>query len=189
MTIGDNKTPSTSISRRLILFIVVCSSVLTLLLSAFQLYRDYQTDISLIDDAFDQIEKVHIPTISESLWGSDTEKLETIVRGLSNLRDLRYLEVIEDGEVLVSFGEHSENGVSFRSFPLLFNIRGDFKEIGSLDVAFSIEAVNQRLLDRTLVILISNTIKTTLVVAFMVFLFYQMVARHLTHISQYLANM
>ncbi len=188
MPVNDNKTNFKSISRRLIIYIVLCSSAVTLLLTVLQLYRDYQTEISLIEVAFEQIERVHIATISESLWGADTERLKTIARGLSNMRDLRYVAVIEDGDILVSFGDNPEAGVSFRTFPLMFESRGSFREIGRLDVAFDLEAVNQRLLDRMLVILVSNALKTALVVVFMVLLFYRMVARHLTHISQYLVG-
>ncbi len=188
MSVNDKNIAFSSISRRLIVYIVLCSSILTLLLTIFQLYRDYQAELSLVDLAFDQIEKVHVATISESVWGSDTEKLKTIVRGLSNSRDLRYVEIIENGEVLVSFGDKPETGVNFRTFPLTFNSRDRSLQIGKLNVAFDIDAINQRLLDRVFVILISNALKTTLVVAFMIMLFYRMVARHLTHISQYLID-
>ncbi len=178
-----------SISRRLIGFIVLFSSVITLLITAFQLYREYQADISLIDNAFDQIAKVHIPSISESMWGSDTEKLKTLIRGLSNLRDLNYVEITEDGDILVSFGDPSDIGVYSRTFPLMYHSRGNLQEIGSLHVAFDIEAVNQRLLDRFFIILASNALKTALVVAFMFLIFNQLIIRHLSHISQYLVGL
>ncbi len=186
MPANDKLIPFSSISRRLIVYIVLCSSVLTLFLTIIQLYIAYNAELSLVEVKFDQIEKVHVATISESLWGANIERLRTIVRGISNLRDLKYVGIIEDGEVLVSFGDKPEAGDNFRKFPLTFDNRGHPQQIGKLNIAFDIEAINQRLLDQVFVILISNTLKTTLVVAFMVILFYRMLGRHLTHLSQYL---
>jgi diguanylate cyclase (GGDEF)-like protein/PAS domain S-box-containing protein len=178
----------TSISRRLVLYIVACSSILTLLITALQLYWDYQTDISLFEKGFEQIEKVHLATITASLWTQDIEKLETIVKGISNLRDLSFIEIIENDRQLVSSQKKSVGQIIMRSYTLEFESRGEMVEIGQLNVAFDKQAVNQRIFDRALIILVSNLLKTTLVVLFMLILFYRLVGRHLTHISQFLMN-
>jgi len=178
-----------SISRRLILYIVLCSSALTLLLTAFQLYRDYQTDIDQIEEAFDSIERVHIATVSESLWGSDLDNLETIVRGMSNLRDLSYIEIMEEDDILIKFGRLPKNESKSKTFPLLYDQLGNTKEIGKLKVVFDLSTVNQRLLDRIFIILGSNTLKTGLVIIFTILIFRQLIARHLDQISEYLLRL
>ena len=73
-----------SISRRLILYIVLCSSLITLILSGFQLYREYQADITALDRVFERIAKLHLQTISATLWSTDTTRLQTVIEGLSN---------------------------------------------------------------------------------------------------------
>ena len=55
--------PASSISRRLIIYIVLCSSAVTLILTVFQLHRDYQADLELIDQGFEQIERVHLDNL------------------------------------------------------------------------------------------------------------------------------
>ena len=102
---SNRNEPASSISRRLVIYIVLCSSVITLVLTIFQLQRDYQADLDLIDQGFEQIEKVHLATIVESLWSIDTVRLKTIIAGLSNLRDVSYTAIIETGEVLMSVGD------------------------------------------------------------------------------------
>ncbi len=178
-----------SISQRLILYIVLCSSALTVLLTAFQLYRDYQTDIDQIEEAFNSIERVHIATVSESLWGSDLDNLETIVRGMSNLRDLSYIAILEDEYTLIKFGRLPKNEFKSKTFPLLYDRFGSKEEIGKLVVVFDLSTVNQRLLDRIFIILGSNTLKTGLVIIFTILIFRQLIARHLEQISKYLLRL
>ncbi|MCP3687532.1 MAG: EAL domain-containing protein [Gammaproteobacteria bacterium] len=189
MHIGGERKIFSPVSLRLVVYIVLCSSFLTIILTAFQLYRDYRADIASTDMAFDQIKKVHVATISESLWGFDRKQLETIVRGMSNLRDLKYIEVIEGEELLLALGDASGTADNLRRLPLLYNGGDGFQEIGQLNVAFNLMAIRQRLLERALVIVVSNTIKTALVVVFMIIIFRLLIARHLDQISKYLVDL
>ncbi len=189
MSTSGKKIAFSSVSRRLIVYIVLCSSCLTIILTAFQLYRDYLADIALTDVAFEQIKMVHVPTISESLWGSDTKQLKNIVRGMLNLRDLKYIEITEGEELLLAFGDSSGTDDNLRQLSLMHDGGGGSQEIGKLKVGFDLTAIKQRLLDRVLVILVSNTIKTTLVVVFMIIIFRQLIVRHLARISKYLVDL
>ena len=90
--LDNNNVPISSISRRLIIYVVLCSSLITLFLTGFQLIRGYQRDISRIDAGFEEIEKVHLKSFAASLWAVDTGKLTILVEGLSRLRDVSSLE-------------------------------------------------------------------------------------------------
>ena len=45
------------IARRLVIYILIFSSIVTLLLTLIQLYRDYTYDISQIESRFNQIQR------------------------------------------------------------------------------------------------------------------------------------
>ena len=183
-----NHQPAASISYRLIIYMVLCSSVLTLALTIFQLQRDYRADLQQIEQGLEQIEKVHLATISESLWSLDTTKLKTILTGLSNLRDVSYAAVFEKGEVMVSVGDANAIDLDLHTLPLVNDFLGGTLDIGQLEIGVDQNAAYQRLLDRALVILVGNAINTALVAIFMILIFQQVVTRHLKQISSHISS-
>ena len=163
--------------------------MLTLILTVFQLYRDYQADIDQVEISFKQIESVHLTSITEHLWITDIDGLGTIVNGLANMRDINYIAIFEDGNISIEHGEKPTMSDGFRSYPLVIKKQGILIEMGLLEIGFDINAIQQRLYDRTFVILAGNFIKTALVVMFMMLIFYRVVSRHLTFISHYLVGL
>ncbi|WP_419904736.1 ATP-binding protein [Kiloniella sp.] len=171
------------------MYIVLCSSLVTLFLTIFQLQRDYKTDIAERDKGLEQIRQVHLETITQGLWATDTELLQTIIEGLVNIRDVNYAAIIDNEEILLSIGNKPLKDDGTKSFPLRYRYLGSYDEIGTLVVAIDVDAAFRRVLDRAFIILVSNTFKTALVVIFTIMIFHQMVSRHLTSITEYLANL
>ncbi len=64
---------NTRISRRLIACMVAFSSVLTLVITAYQLYRDYDRDLRLIDSRIEQVQYVHLNSLVNTLWATNTK--------------------------------------------------------------------------------------------------------------------
>ncbi|MBL4667250.1 MAG: response regulator [Sneathiella sp.] len=188
MTIEIKRDPISLISRRLIVYLVLCSSVITLIISAFQLYRGYQSDISIIEAQFEEIEKVHLKGITENLWLFNTEELKTLVEGMSLLGDVSYISVRDKNKFLLSAGEIPETNSMSHNYPLIYDSRGTDMEIGQMVVVVSLRNTYQKLLDRTMVIVIGNAIKTALVVTFMILIYHFVVIRHLIWITNYLSD-
>ena len=177
-----------SISRRLILYIVLCSSLITLILSGCQLDHEYQADITALDRVYERIAKVHLQTISATLWSTETTRMKAVSEGLSNYTGVTHVAVLEVDEVLVSVGTYSETDTISRSFPLKYKHRGEELEIGRLRVTIDLGAIYRRLLERAMVILAGNAIKTALVVVFMLLVFHAIVTRHFRTISGYIGD-
>ena len=87
------------LAQRLVVYMVLFSSTVTLLLTAFQLYRDYNLDLAQINDKFTEIERVHLPSLASSLWATDKAELTVHLDGMSGMRDIEYLAVIESGKL------------------------------------------------------------------------------------------
>ncbi len=173
------------IARRLIIYVVLFSSFITVLATALQLYWDYRNDIGFINGQLQQIEDVNLKSISESLWTSDIDELNTHIEGISQLRDIQYLEIRDNEKILISKGEPQSRNSLSRQYPLIYSHRGQKLEIGKLTVSASLDGVYQRLLDKFWVILASNAVKTFLVASFILFIFYQLITRHLFTISSF----
>jgi len=184
----NEKSRFTSVSRRLIIYIVLTSTVITLVLTAVQLFRDYNMDLRGIDTQFQQIEKVHLLSISETLWTIDTEGLRIILEGLENLADVVHVSVIVNDKILASVGtDNIENTIS-QDFLLVHNDGETEIAIGHLHVTADLNTVYQRIFDRALIILFSNAIKTLLVVCAMAFIIHHIIIKDLKKITDFIKS-
>lgn len=173
------------IARRLILYTVLFSSLITLVATAIQVYGEYLQDVDGIDLRLQQIKKSHLQGISESVWVADHTQLQLMLAGVQSLQDIEYVEVRVNGEIFESSGVESQGEVITLSTNLVHSYRGSDQTIGHLTVQASLEGVYLRLWKRIWVILVSNAIKTFLVALFMYVLFDKLVTRHLHHIAGY----
>ncbi len=173
------------VARKLIIYVVLFSSCITLLTTTIQLYRDYNSDISLIEQQLQETETVHLKSLTATLWVSDAKELKTHLDGISQRRDIQFLEIRDQDKVWVSIGDRQVNNAISRKYPMVYTHRGRDIEIGTLTIVASLSGVYQRLIDKVWVILINNGIKTFLVAGFILFVFYKLTTRHLIRIANF----
>jgi len=188
VTQSQTQNPTKGIVRRLILFIVFFSALLTLLISIAQLYSEYQHDISAIDSRFHQIQDVNLKTLTNALWVADTQELKTQLQGLLRLPDMQYLEIRENNKIWTAVGEPAQNNTISHQYNMVHEYRGREFTIGTLTVVATLKDIYSRLVHRAVVILVSNGIKTFLVAGFITYIFQQLITRHLVKIADYAAN-
>jgi len=174
-----------SIARKFILYIILFSSFITISTTAIQLYHDYNTDINLIHTELEQIDSVHLSSLTAALWASNTKLLKTSVEGIQKIRDVQYVEIFDEQKVWVTSGEIVGDDNIQRVYPMKYQYRNKDILIGKLKINVSLAGVYQRLYEKVWVILISNAVKTFLVAVFIYFLFYRLVGRHLSAISEF----
>lgn len=170
---------------RLLFYILLFSSFVTLVATGLQLYLEYSRDVREIDVRLTQIERSYLNSIALSLWIMDYEQLRIQLEGIQALPDMQYLEVQSDGKTLITVGQKPSSKLLHRSYTLTYRYRGDRLDLGTLHVAANLEDVYQRLLDRVLVIFASQAVKTFLVAGFILIIFQLMITRHLQHISEH----
>ena len=178
-----------NIATKLMLAVVLVSSLITLLTTAYQLYGNYNHDISLIDDRFNEIEQVHLNNLTSRLWIADIEELKNNLTHFLFLPEIQYLEVYEQNKPLIKVGVKKTENIIERQYPLIFRNNNKPIEIGTLVIHATLDGVYQRIYDQIISILISNAIKTFLVTGFILFLFYRLVTRHLLKFSQFAKNL
>lgn len=97
---------------------------------------------------------------------------------------MQYLEVRSDQDKIVaSAGKAQEQRILRQETPLYFEYLGKPVFVGKLIAVVSLESAYQHVVDKAVVILVSQTIKTFLVSMFILFLFQQLVGRHLNNIA------
>lgn len=172
-----------SVSARLIVSTLRFSSLVTLAATTLQLYLDYARDVDLIHERMRQVRDSYLESISASLWALDREQIQVQLDGIRSLPDMQKVEVLVDGQPFASAGRIDSANSIERSFALERNYKGERIMLGTLAASASLDGVYQRLLDKVLVILGTQAVKTFLVSAFIFLLFQYLVTRHLVRMS------
>ncbi len=178
-----------SLARRLVFFTIVFSSLVTLVLTSFQLFRDYRRDMTDIHDNLAQIRDVHLESISETLWATGRSRLKIQLEGMLKVRDMHYLAVREGDTVWAEAGRLTSDNIIRADLPIMHEHRGSKIQIGVLTAVATLDGVYDRIINEALVIFTSNAIKTFLVAGFMLVLIRGLITRHLTRIATYVRKL
>ena len=177
-----------SLSTRLLSYILLCSTALAIVITLIQLLWDFQQDVGKIEQSINQIESSFLQPMAASLWNLDEEQINIQIEGIMNLSNMEYVlihEVLGNSEApLVEQGTLKEKFDISRKFDLTY--QGEV--VGTLFVAASLDEVYNRLIEKSLLILVSQTIKTMVVSICILFIIYYMVIRHINKIGSYTRN-
>jgi PAS domain S-box-containing protein len=178
------------LSRRILLYILVCSSFFTLLSTGVQLYTDYQRDLSDIDHHIDFIRDSYLEPLAIHAYNMDYDQMTLLLAGIFNLNDIVFLEISEplDGgtRTLATLRTLPDKHTICKEFTLAYpSDPGGGAGHATLQVGASLTSVYQRLWDKTLIILAANAVKT-FVVALCIFVIIQyVITRHLVRMAAY----
>jgi len=73
---------SHQLSRRLLAYILACSTVLALISTLLQLGWDYSQGMNETKSRLNEIESTHLTAIAASVWNMDNEQLSLQLKGL-----------------------------------------------------------------------------------------------------------
>ncbi|EJN14427.1 PAS domain S-box [Bradyrhizobium sp. YR681] len=177
---------------RLLAAVLLFSSIVTLMLTALQLYLDYDREVGVIETRLDEIGRSTAGSLGESLWNLDQNQLRLQLDGILRLPDIRAAEVREIADrpnpIRIAVGEPNTRSTVTRDYPLNTMVQGTARPIGVLHVEATLSEVYQQLLNRALVILASQAAKTFLVSLFIIYMFHLLVTRHLVAIADFVGK-
>jgi len=178
---------SNSIYRKLVIKIVFFSSFITILSTFVQLYSDYLSDINRIENIQHDVLSSYSESLKWALWGLDSLSIESQIKGMSNINNINSIRIITTDGKTWEKGEHKKNNVIEKIIELK-HVYSDNKELilGNIIIQSDLFSVYQRLLNKALVILISNGVKTFLVAGFILLLIRKIVTNPLSIISTFL---
>lgn len=181
-----NFRKASPLSRRLLISILLSSSLVTFIITAIQLTLDYRNDIGLIERRINEVKESVVNPIANSLWNFNKKQYDIQLQGILNLDDIVYVEIRNQaGRLIIKRGTDQANEAIRKTFPLIAHDFGKQNHLGKLTVVASLSHVYQNLIKKTFIILASQAIKTILISAVIIFAFYYLVTRHLRDISRY----
>jgi PAS domain S-box-containing protein len=180
------------IAVRLLVSVLLFSSAVTLTLTALELYLDYKRDVAAIDVRLDEIQQGYAESLAESLWNLDTNQLQLQLAGIRRLPDVTFVEVRETDTAraspVVAAGEPGARSIVVREFPLSHVVDSVARPFGAVRVEASLTRIYHELAERTLILLLIQGAKTFLVSLFIVYIFHQLVTRHLLSIARFVGH-
>jgi diguanylate cyclase (GGDEF)-like protein/PAS domain S-box-containing protein len=169
---------------RLLGAIVLASTCLALIATGIQLYVDYRRDLSAIDDELAQVGHTYSDSLANSLWSFNDTQIGLQLNGLLQVRDVQYVEVTATRGEHFSAGKKPGGKVLTRSFTLRYKNAGP-APLGTLTISVALEGVYQRLIDKAIVILATETTKIFFISLFILSLVGRWITRHLEHMARY----
>ena len=176
------------LARRLIVAMVLFSAVITLVMTAFQLYQEYRRNLDGVEGQFRQIGEVHLPSLSQSLWATNNKEIKLQLEGLLRIPNIVYAAVDENGELQTQVGQRDTDHMIERRYTMRIEHLGQPREIGTLTVVATLDDIYAQLTREAIEILMSNALRTFLVALFIFVLFHRLITRHLTTVTDYLRS-
>src|SRR6266852_1184881 len=180
------------IGPRLLVRVLLFSSAITLILTLFQLYFDYRYDVRAIESRLSEIEGSYLQSLGGSLWNLDRRQIELQIEGILRLPAIRFVEVRETTDranpMVVSGGRHQDHAAVSRAFALFHTSRGSQQRLGVLSIEATFDEVYRALLDKAIIISISQGTTIFLVSFFIFYITHQLVTRHLTALAGFLGK-
>lgn len=174
-----------AIGRRLLLYLLLFSSLITFAGTVLQLYLDYEHDVANIRSVVDRVRYSHLESIATSMWVADDNLLVQQLSGILSIPDIRYVEVAGANGSVVSQGSPLERNKVERTFSMFRSYNGREIFLGNLTVAAGLDGVYHRIMDRVFVMLGVQAAKTLLVSTFFFIIFHILVGRHLYAMADY----
>jgi len=177
------------ISRRLIVLIIAFSSAITLIVSIAELFNEYSQLRGGMDRELDTL-SIYVPSISGSAWDFDASQIQLSLDALALLPNI-------DSVTVTTFGDSRKwvagKGISARTisreYPLSHKFADRDTQIGTLKVVASLSAIHHQVEARAFSIVLSNGLKTLLVVMFMTYLFRKLVTGRLEKLAGKVKNL
>jgi len=173
------------LARKFIFYIVLFSSIITLLGTSLQLYLEYSHDKSGIQNTLDQIGTTRLNSIVNNLWVNDQELINVQMSEILSLPDIQYIAITSDDEENFTLGTQNSTKMLSQEYLLTYSYRNQDINLGSLHIEATLDNVFKRLYSRVFVILMTQGIKTFLVSLFIFFVFYLLVGRHLRTMADF----
>lgn len=170
--------------------ILVFSGFITLVISSYQLYSDYNKDVSGLMKNIDIVKKGYAQSLALAVWNFDEDQLKNLMKGILTLPGNAYLEVFDKkGKKIISDGNELFKGTVNSEISLTILEDKKIIEIGKAVLWITLEGPKERLWDRVGLVLVSQALKTFIVAAFIILLIQIMITRYLSDIAYYLNSL
>lgn len=176
------------LARRLIVSLVLVSSLLALLITLAQLYADYRHDTKAIRDELQLIEQSFKDSLKGSVWTLNDAQINAQLKGILAMPHIESAYITVDNEIRWQqrTPQSSKNASRItHQFELVAHYKNHERHIGSVVIVANLNEVYRHLLDKAIFILLSNALKTLVVVGVVFLIFQITITQRLKALADY----
>lgn len=178
--------PSASISQKILVAILITSSIVSLFITTIQVGFDYKQEMNSLQKMLTLIEKSYSQNIAASLWDFHAARMQTGLDGIVTIPGIQYAAISEKERVLSRSGIEKQTRIITKIIKLEHASADNKKhEIGVLEIQADLNTVYNKIYKNILVILLSQIIKTFLVSILIYFIIQNILTKHLIYIDHY----
>lgn len=167
------------IGRRLAVWVIAFSSLITLCISTVQLSLEYRDLHRNAESDLEGVE-IYVPSIAQSLWNFDDKQLQLALDALVGLSGIHAATIrTPEQDRQWTAGDKLASSTLTRTYTLYHRSGGRQTVIGTLEVAASLNAIYRQVAEHAVEIIVGNGVKTFLVAIFMMLLFRRLITRRL----------
>tara|TARA_R110002072_G_scaffold276051_1_gene437656 strand:- start:423418 stop:424863 length:1446 start_codon:yes stop_codon:yes gene_type:complete len=168
------------LARRLLVAILFFSSLVTLALTSFQLYLDYNININGLEESIEEIRVSHLDSLGQNLWHLNDDQIILQLLGILEIPNIEYIKVSTPEGDGYQVGKMPETkNIIERRYKISYRQNNETFVLGHLDVTASLVGIYAQLRDRFFIILASQATKTFIVSFFILIIFHQLVGKYL----------
>lgn len=160
--------------------------VLTILLTLFQVWLNYQDLIASVQNTFHQVKQVQVQGITTALWNYSMPELSKQAEGLTHFPFVNYAEVREKDKIVASAGIKNSQNILEETIPLVYENNGSLVEIGNLYIQADLARINQDIRSQIFRIFLFQALNVLVVLFFILLMIDLLVTRRLNTAAHYL---
>ncbi len=173
---------------KLLVVVLGISSVITAVLTVFQLSFEYYKDYEDLKDNFKIIENSYIGGLTTSLWEMNDAQIMQELKGMAVLPGIQMVEVILQDKVIYQSGALVTKNILKQEFDLMKNENNISTDLGRLVVYANLDRIKERVWFNAMIIFLKQFLKTLIVSFFLYYAFQKLFVRHLLSISDVLKS-
>ncbi len=182
---GDSFSVNNKLGRRITLYILICSMLLSIASSAVQLLTDFNEDVKSLEKRLDSIQYSYLESIATSLWDFNDGLLITQINGIEKLPDVRFVKISTELGNEYQAGNPNVVFKQTRAFPIQYGET----QIGTLFVGADYQDISQRLKHRAGFIVVIELLKALVIAICIIFIVHWSITRHIFNITHYAQQM
>lgn len=172
-----NRLVISSTGRKLLTLTLLFSSVITLIVTVVQLYLDFNNEVDHLDKRFHEINDVLSESLTASTWAFDQNQIQKQLKGILRFEQVAKVHLAVEGFRDFEFANSVAPDGPKKTLPLNYVDARGAHDIGLLTVTFTMEQIYGGLIQRGIVMLLSNFLKTLLVSFFILYIFNRLVTK------------
>lgn len=176
---------SSKIGQRFVFLTLLCSTFFAILVTSIQLFIDFRSQQSSLNNSIRKIENAIVPSLTESLWALDDPLINSQLSGIVNVDGVVYVKLTDTDGLLIDAGVKNEDVSETHKLDLTKIDGEQSKLIGELTIVVSYSNIYNELINRAAIVLLTSILKTLVLSIAILFIFQNLIGRHIFDLAKF----